>query len=385
MKEIRFAIIGVGSMGTNHTKHFTKGDVPNAKLVAVCDTDPKAIEQWKDDDDVATWDDASALLNSGTIDAVLIATPHYAHTTIGAEALKLGIHTLTEKPISVHKADCERLIAAHTDEKVIFGAMFNQRSLPMYAKVRELINSGELGEITRINWVVTTWFRTRAYYEGGGWRATWEGEGGGVLLNQCPHQLDLLQWFFGMPSRVTAVCALGKRRDIEVEDEVSAILEYPNGATGVFVTCVSETPGTNRLEINGERGKLTVENDKIHFTRNEVPMTEYAETTSERFVTPPVWEIDIPYDKPECQAHLAIIINFVEAILEGKPLLAPAEEGINSIELGNAMLYSGLTKQSVDLPLDSAAYEECLKKLIAESTFVKTTVESDDKKMDGSF
>ena len=302
--------------------------------------------------------------------AVIICTPHYAHTTVGIDALKSGHHVLVEKPISVHKADCERLITAHTNRKLVFAAVFNQRTDPCYQKVKKLIEDGELGELTRINWIITTWFRSEAYYAGGGWRATWEGEGGGVLLNQCPHQLDLLQWMCGMPSKVRGFCALGKKHAIEVEDEVTAYLEYPNGATGVFITSTCEAPGTNRLEICGERGKVVIEGYKIHFTRNEVPMTEFSRTTEEGFATPQRWEIDIPLHGKSGQ-HVEIIQNFVDAILDGKKLLAPAKEGIRSVELGNAMLYSSMTGKPVEMPLDGARYARMLKKLIKESTYKK--------------
>jgi predicted dehydrogenase len=289
------------------------------------------------------------------VDAILIATPHYSHTTLGIAGLQNGLHVLVEKPISVHKADCERLIAARRDSKQVFAAMFNQRTEPIYKKIRHLIRSGELGELRRINWTVTDWFRSQAYYGSGGWRATWAGEGGGVLLNQCPHNLDLWQWMFGMPKRVRGFCSFGRYHKIEVEDDVTAYLEYDDKTTGVFIASTGEAPGTNRLEIAADRGRLVMQNGELKFTRTEVPVGEYSRTTKEGFQPPPSWDITIPV-WGSAGAHVEIMQNFINAIREGVPLIAPAEEGIRSVELANAMLYSSDTKQTVELPLDSATY-----------------------------
>ena len=325
-----------------------------------------------------------ALIRSGEVDAVMVETPHYDHTTIGIDALTQGIHTLVEKPISVHKADCERLIAAHKDKKVVFSAMFNQRTDPHYIKLREIIKSGQLGEITRVNWIITTWFRPQAYYDGGGWRATWKGEGGGVLLNQCPHQLDLMQWLFGMPKKVRAFVGIGKYHNIEVDDMVTAYLEYPNGATGVFVTTTGEAPGTNRLEVCGDRGKIVVEDGKITWTRNTVGQKEFLQTSQSMFGTPETWKIEIPANG-NGQQHVGILQNFVDAILDGTPLIAPAEEGINSVELGTSMLFSSFKDKTVELPLNGKAYEAMLKGLIKNSTFKKTVKEVKMADMSASF
>jgi predicted dehydrogenase len=351
-----------------------KGEIRNCELAAACDQDPNRLAKLGEK--VQRFKDPAALIRSGQVDAVLIATPHYSHTSIGIEALDEGLHVLVEKPISVHKADCERLIAAHRGRKQVFAAMFNQRTDPHYRKVKQVIENGDLGELVRVNWIITNWFRSERYYAMGAWRATWAGEGGGVLLNQCPHQLDLLQWMCGMPSKVWGFCGLGKRHQIEVEDEVTAYLEYPNGATGVFITSTGEAPGTNRLEVVGDNGRLVVEHGKIEFTRNEVPTSVYNRTTKESFKSPPTWDIRIPAEGFGGQ-HKEILQNFTDAILDGVPLLAPAREGIRSVELANAMLYSSLTGKPVELPLDSAAFERQLRKLVRESKFVKKSVKAE--------
>jgi len=311
---------------------------------------------------------AEEMMASGLLDAVLIATPHYGHTAIGIAALKAGLHVMVEKPISVHRADCERLIAAYKgrEKKQVFAAMFNQRTDHYYQKIRSLIQSGELGEIRRVNWIITNWFRTHAYYASGGWRATWAGEGGGVLLNQCPHNLDLFQWMFGLPAKVSAKCAFGKYHDIEVEDDVTAVMEFKNGATGVFITSTGEAPGTNRLEITAERGKVVYENDKITYTRNEIPMGEFSRTTPHSFAVPATWDVSIPAAGHGGQ-HNEILQNFTDAILDGAPLIAPAPEGIHSVELANSMILSAWLDKPVTLPIDGRKYERLLKAKITDS------------------
>ncbi|MGV3615031.1 MAG: Gfo/Idh/MocA family protein [Fimbriimonas sp.] len=368
---VRLGIIGLGNMGSAHIASMPK--IRRCELAAVCDVDAAKLARYPD---VKRFGSSADLIRSGEVDAILVATPHYDHTTIGIDALQNGLHVLVEKPISVHKADCERLIAAYTDRSKVFAAMFNQRTDPHYQRIRRLVQSGELGEIQRTNWLITDWFRTETYYASGGWRATWRGEGGGVLLNQCPHNLDLFQWICGMPSRVRAFCGFGKYHDIEVEDEVTAYLEYPNGATGVFVTTTGEAPGTNRLEIAGDRGKVVYEDGKVTFTRTEGSVREFRETSRGSFDRPDVWRCDIPVNGHGGQ-HVEILQNFVDAILDGKPLIAPAPEGIHSVELANAMLYSAWTGQAVDVPLDAGAYEAALKEKIATSRLHKKVVEAE--------
>jgi predicted dehydrogenase len=377
MKKVRIGIIGVGGMGSSHAHSILSGEVPELELTALCDPE---IAHFTKAPEIKRFQRHQELLRSGLVDAVLIATPHYDHTTIGIDVLKAGLHLLVEKPISVHKADCERLIAAHQNKKQVFAAMFNQRTDPHYLKVRDLIQSGELGTIRRINWIITNWFRTEAYYASGGWRATWAGEGGGVLLNQCPHNLDLFQWMFGMPDEVRAFCQIGRYHHIEVEDDVTAYMQYKNGCTAVFVTSTGEAPGTNRLEVVGERGRLIVQEGKLEFLRNEVEMSAFSRKTKERFSTPPHWEVHIPIAGGHGPQHKGIMGNFGRAILKGEKLISPAAEGIHSVELANAMIYSSFLNETVKMPLNAKKYEALLKKKIASSTFKKKVVKqtSDD-------
>ncbi len=364
MEKVRIGIIGLGNMGSGHATSILAGKIKGLELTAIADADPARFSRFPG---LKTFSSAGEMIDSGHIDAIIIATPHYDHTTIGIRALKAGLHVMVEKPVSVHRADAERLIAAYTNKKQVFAAMFNQRTDLYFKKIRQLIQDGELGEIRRVNWIITNWFRTEAYYASGGWRATWAGEGGGVLLNQCPHNLDLFQWMFGMPKTIRAFCSFGRYHDIEVEDDVTAYMQFPNGATGVFITSTGEAPGTNRLEIVAERGRLIYENDTISYTRNEIPMSEFSRSSTQAFARPDSWDVTVPVAGHGGQ-HNEILQNFSDAILKGATLLSPAVEGIHSIELANAMLYSAWTDSLVSLPLDGKKYERMLKKKIAESS-----------------
>jgi predicted dehydrogenase len=366
MDTVRIGIVGLG-MGALHANLITSGKAGPLTLAAVAANSAESRAKFPGIPGFAT---ASEMYASGLIDAVLIATPHPSHMALGIEALKAGLHVLMEKPISVHKAEAEQLLAAHTDKSRVFAAMFNQRTDPYYLKIREWIQSGQLGELRRVQWTITNWFRTEAYYASGSWRATWKGEGGGVLLSQSPHNLDLFQWLFGLPVRVRAHCGFGRYHDIEVEDDVSAYVEFKNGATGLFVTSTGEAPGTNRLEIAGERGRIVYESDRLVFTRNETEMTAFSRAAKEGFSRPATTE-EVFTAPDHGGQHAAILANFGEAILRGAPLIAPAAEGMNSVELANAMILSAWTEETITLPLDAQRYAAALQAKIAASTVVK--------------
>ena len=384
MDEVRIGIIGLGNIGQVHVGNFMEGKVPRGKLTAVGDAIADKLPDYEAKG-LKTFDSGEALIGSGEIDALIIATPHFQHTTLGIAALEAGLHVMVEKPISAHKADAERLIAAaaaRPEQK--FGGMFQLRVEPRYQKIRELVQGGELGDLIRVIWIMTDWFRAEAYYQSGGWRATWKGEGGGVLLNQCLHQLDALQWITGMPSKVRSHVGIGKYHDIEVEDDVISYLEYPNGASGAFITSTGETPGSNRFEIAGTKGRVLLENDKLVLTRNEVASDEWSKTSKIGFQQPETTVEEIPIPGVE-NAHAMLMTNFVDAILDGKELIAPGESGIGSVELANVMVYSGLLNETVDLPMDSAAWETKLNDLIANSTHEKKVVEVSNEDFTASY
>ena len=375
MKQVRFGIVGIGQMGGSHASWLAEGKVAGAKLTAVCDINP-AKKEWANEKlpkDVKFFDNYIDMLDSKEIDAVLIATPHYDHPVIAIEALNRDLHTLVEKPAGVFtKKIREMNELAESKPHLVFGMMFNQRTNPLYQRIKEIVDNGEIGEIRRTNWIITTWWRPQAYYDMSDWRATWSGEGGGVLANQAPHQLDLWQWICGMPTKVRANLQFGSHRNIAVEDDVTAFVEYENGATGTFITCTHDILGTDRFEIHGDKGKIVVEGSKkvtvkrMKESENELnKRLTFADVANlfrgegmgdlfevEEFEIPDQWGVQ----------HINVMINFTEAILEGKKLLAPGTDGINGVILSNAMHLSSWTGKDIELPFDEDLYLEELNK-----------------------
>ena len=370
---VKIGIIGVGNMGRKHALNIKEGKVLGARLTAICDWDPEQL-QWARDNigaDVQLFSSAEKMFDACVIDAVLIATPHYDHPSLAIQAFKEGLHVLIEKPAGVYTKQVREMNAVAAKTNRVFGIMYNQRTNPVYRKLKDLIDGGELGELRRSNWIITSWYRPQSYYDSGGWRATWGGEGGGVLLNQDPHQLDLWQWFCGMPKRVRAFMGFGKMHNIEVEDDVTAYVEYENGATGVFVTSTSDTPGTNRLEITGDRGKIVVEEDRLDFWRLRIPERQFNQEFTGGFGEPECWKCQVPIIGENTQ-HLGILQNWIDAILKETPLIAPGEEGILGLALSNAMHLSAWTDDWVELPINEDLFYEKLQEKIKSSTFKKT-------------
>ena len=375
MDKVRVGIIGLGNMGTRYAEAISGGQVKGAVLAAICVRDPERSDWAKQifGDEVQLFSNAEDFFEQADIDGVLITTPHYDHPEMAMKAFEKGLHVLCEKPAGVYTKNVREMNEAAEKSGKVFSLMFNQRTNPMYQKVRELIQSGELGEIKRTNWIITDWYRTQSYYDSVAWRGTWAGEGGGVMINQSPHQLDLWQWITGMmPVRVRAFCGFGKYRDIEVEDDVTTYVEYENGATGLFVTSTGEAPGTNRFEIVGDQGKIVVEDDKITFWRLRQPESEFNLEYTGGFGRPECWKIDIPFIG-EATQHIGIMNNWVDAIINGAELLAPGEEGINSLTISNAVYLSSWTDNWVELPIDENLFYEKLQEKINNSTFVKKT------------
>ncbi|HQO55821.1 MAG TPA: Gfo/Idh/MocA family oxidoreductase, partial [Clostridia bacterium] len=346
------------NMGSSHLKFIMDGLTPQITLAAVAERMETRRRKAREiiPQDISVYEEGSELIAAGICDAVLIATPHYQHPGLAIQAFKRGLHVMCEKPAGVYTLDVREMIKqADLHPQLSFGMMFNQRTNPLYIKMHEMISSGQLGKLKRVNWIITDWYRTQYYYDSGAWRATWAGEGGGVLLNQCPHQLDLLQWLCGMPVRVRAFLHEGKWHDIEVEDDVTAYLEYSNGATGVFITTTGDAPGTNRLEVTGTLGKLVCENDELIFHRLGVDEREWCVTAKQGFAVPPVEVIRIETDSSNPQ-HVGVLNAFASNILHGSPLVADGREGIKGLMLSNAMHLSSWTDKMVSLPFDEEEY-----------------------------
>ena len=392
----RIGIVGIGNMGKTHMRHAL--DLPNTELVAICDRKPERLATLDAPDCIPRYADYERMLDDCPLDGVIIATPHYDHPDMSLAALKRGIHVLVEKPIAVHVKEARRMIEGYRAAKaeqpdLVFAAVFNQRTWGHWRKIKALLSGGELGKLIRCTWIITDWFRAQSYYDSGDWRATWAGEGGGVLMNQCPHNLDLFQWLVGLPDRVHGFVSFGKHHRIEVEDEVTAYFEYDSGLVGHFITTTGESPGSNRLEIVGENGKLVFEaslaalakpdavvaaaspedeaesagtkpQSNLIFYRNEWSSIVQIRESDAGFEKAPCVLERVEYEQREGHGHEVILANFADAILSGADLIAPAEEGLNSVMLNNAIIMSAHRRESVRLPLDGEDFAALLAQYI---------------------
>lgn len=386
MKKIKLGIIGIGNMGSNYATKVVNGECPDFELVAVADTNPTRIK-WAEENlkgNITLFSTAEEMLDSGMLDACMVETPHYDHPHYAVECIKRGIHVMIDKPAGVYTKQVREMNeCAKEHPEVVFGVMFNQRTNCVYKKMRELVQSGKYGNIRRTNWIITDWYRPQVYYDSGSWRATWAGEGGGVLLNQSPHQLDLWQWICGMPKKVYANMKFGQWHDIEVEDDVTCFVEYENGATGTFITTTGDACGSNRFEIQMDKAKLLVEHNKLHVWEFEMTEQEFSKTNTSPFGYPKTQEIELELDGSNPQ-HVGVINAWGKAILEGTPMVADGAEGINGLMLSNAMHLSAFTGKTVELPFDEELYYEELQKRV-QSSKKKDHVVEITAKMDQSW
>ena len=375
-KKIKLGIIGIGNMGSSHAKKIFAGECPDFVLTAVSDVNPDRLDWAKETfgEDVKRFATTEEMLDSGCVNACIVAIPHYDHAKYAIECMKRGIHVLVEKPAGVYTKQVREMNAeADKHPDVVFAMMFNQRTNCGYRKLKEIIDSGVYGQIRRVNWIITEWYRPQAYYDSGAWRATWSGEGGGVLLNQCPHQLDLIQWLCGMPVKVQSHLHYGKWHDIEVEDDVTTYMEYANGATGVFVTSTGDACGTNRLEIQLDRAKIVALKGSLEIIEYEETEQEFSAKNTAQFAKPAMKEVTPETDGLNPQ-HMGVVRAWGGAILRGEPLVADGREGINGLMLSNAMHLSDWLGKAVELPIDEELYYEELMKRV--STSRRKTVET---------
>ena len=366
---IKLGIIGIGNMGSGHARSIMEGKCPEFRLVAVADINPDRLTWAKTNlsPDIICFSDAIAMLDSGAIEACIVSVPHYDHPQLAIACMERGIHVMVEKPAGVYTKQVRAMNeAAEAHPDVVFGMMFNQRTNCVYRAMRELVRSGRYGQLRRANWIITNWYRPQCYYDSGNWRATWSGEGGGVLLNQCPHQLDLLQWICGMPVRLQSHMRFGQWHDIEVEDDVTTYMEFANGATGVFITTTGDAHGTNRFEVQMDRARIIVEDDRLELLEYEVSEPEWSRTNTQPFANMPAHHVDVEIDGLNPQ-HTGVLNAWAGAILRGEPLIARGEEGINGLMLSNAMHLSAFLGQPVELPIDEELYYRELMKRVATS------------------
>jgi len=370
-QKVRLGIIGTGNMGSGHIKNIMEGKCPEIEVAAVADIRPDRMDRIPIEN---KFNSAEAMMDSGLIDAILVATPHYDHPTLAIECFKRGLHVMVEKPAGVYTKKVREMNELAGKSDVVFGMMFNQRTDHVYRKMKEIVDSGEMGRIRRVNWIITDWYRPQAYFDSGAWRASWRGEGGGVLLNQCPHNLDLLQWICGLPVLVDTKMHFGKWHDIEVDDDVTVYMEFENGATGTFVTSTGDVPGSNRFEITFDSGKLVSEDGKLMMWKLDQPEPEFTKVNKMPFGKPDMTESVVETDGMSEQ-HVGILNAFAGAILRGEPLIADGIEGINGLMLSNSMHLSAWTGGPVTLPIDEELFYNELMKRVETSRFRENVVE----------
>ena len=364
---VKVGIIGIGNMGSAHFNCIYNSEIDGLKVTSVCDIDIQKLKKVKESyTDIETFSNYKEFMLKSDTDAVIIAVPHPLHAEIAVAAFKAGKHVLLEKPIDIAVSKAEALCREAKKSKKIFAIMFNQRTNGLFAEARRIVRSGELGELKRSVWIITNWYRTQNYYDSGAWRATWKGEGGGVLLNQCPHQLDLWQWICGMPKKVLSKLHYGLWHDIEVEDDVTTYVEYENGATGVFITSTGDAHGVNRFEIQMDKGRLIAENEKLELLEYDMTEQEFSKTNTEPFATVGAKKIEVETDGENPQ-HVGVLNAWGGAILRGEPLVAGGEEGINGLTLSNAMHLSSWLDKEITLPFDEELYYNELMKRVATS------------------
>jgi len=360
--KVRLGLVGMGNIGRQHMATIARDLADRIEVAAVCSARESEVAN---EYGIAGFDCLEKLIASGTCDAVLIGTPTFTHAPLGEMALDAGLHVLMEKPVALSVGEGERLLS-HVRPGQKFAVMLNQRFAPAYARAKAMIDAGELGEIQRYHWIMTNWFRPDIYFSSSPWRGTWAGEAGGLLVNQCIHNLDIMQWLVGLPDSLVAQCSFGKTHAIEVEDEASALLAHANGATGVFVGSTGEAPGRNMLEIVGTRAALTYDGERLVIHRSTPPTGEYSRTTRDMFGSPETTAEELVFSS-EVHQHAAVLANFADAILGGAPLATPAKEGLNSLQLANGILLSAWRGERVSLPIDSAAFQRELDQRIAGS------------------
>lgn len=371
MENLKVGIIGIGNMGSAHASCILRGEVEGLELTAVCDTDTAKLDAFSEiNPHIKVFSDYESLIKNSDVEAVIISVPHPLHAEIAICAFKNGLNVMLEKPADVSVSKVEEMNRIAKESGKVFSIMFNQRTNPIFTKAREIVRSGELGELKRTVWIITNWYRTQHYYDSGDWRATWAGEGGGVLLNQCPHNLDIWQWICGMPRSVTAFCEVAKYHDIEVEDEAIIMAKFENGAIGTFITSTGEFPGTNRLEISGTLGKIVLENGLLKWWKLKEAEPTVRFNSNEGFASIEYDYLEIP--QTDCEnAHRNILQNFTNAVLYGEELISAGEDGILELSISNAAFLSSWTSEEITLPFDVEKFDELLAERCKNSKFQK--------------
>lgn len=364
MNKVRFGVIGLGTVGASHARAIAAAGSGSFELGGVACAVPENAHRAADELNVPHFHDAQEMLDSGTIDAAIVATPHYWHPPLAVRAARAGIHVLCEKPLAVTVGPARWMIEECNRHGVALGVMFQQRLRPMVQRMREMIDEGTLGEIFRVEMVCSDWIRTQAYYSSGAWRGTWNGEGGGVLMNQGPHSLDLFLWLGGLPREVFAFCQT-RHHTIEVENTAELVCKYAGPATGHIYASTAHAPGIERLVLSGDRATAMIQGDSLKLGTLACPLGEHILTCpragSEEGALASEWaKVDCGAEPSADELRLAVVHAFARHLIDGSPMVAGAQGGLHQVELTNAAYLASHRRAAAALPVDEAAVEQML-------------------------
>ena len=363
---IRFGVIGVGVMGGMHADILTNDDDPRFSLAAIADIDTAKARKVGAKADVPWFATGEEMIASGLCDAVIVATPHYWHAPLTIRAARTGLHVMCEKPLSSTVGHARAMITECKKRKVKLGVMLHQRARADMTTVKKLIDSGAIGEVFRAQLICSNWFRTQAYYDSGAWRGTWDGEGGGVLINQAPHHLDLYQWIAGMPKKVLGLIST-RCHKIEVEDCANFLLDYEDGKVGYIYTTTAEEPGYEEFMICGDKGTIVIGDEGVKLGKLAMPVSQHIFASGDAGAGGAEQGIEWTTVEPEGPSggHIDVTRGFVEWILTGKKPFdfADGKQALNELELSNAMHLAGYRNKVVALPVDAAEMERLMSSL----------------------
>ena len=374
---MKLGIAGIGVIGESYLKLFKEGRIKEGEVAAVASRNTQRVEKILEKlnlQEVRVYGSLKEMLEKESLSGVIITTPHKLHVSMMKEALQMGVSVLTDKPLSSTRKEAEEMAVFAKDyPDLVKGVLFNKRANPIHKEIKKIIESGELGILRRALYEVTDYYRSHRYYEESGWRGTYEEEGGGVLMNQAVHQMDLLTWFTDLPKEVMAFLKEGSHRPMTTENDAYLHLFYEGGGVGHFITSTHESPGVHRLELSFDQGQILMENEKtLKITKLQEPEEDFSRKTETLFAHVPgtleVKEFEPLEDKEE---HVRTIENFIRAIEGKEKIQSSLEEAVKSITLVNAAYLSHFTGKKGAMDFSLEEYDRELHRKIQEERALK--------------
>ncbi len=354
---LRVAMIGTGFIAGVHARSIAAS--PHLQLAGVFGRDGAKTAHFAQSHGTVAFPTLEGMLEAMHPDYVTLCTPHPTHLSLALQCLKAGVSVLIEKPLCCTAAEAEPCLALASERKLAVGVNFQMRLRPARQRMVHLVSQGCLGSLVRVSLDATDWFRSMAYYRSSPWRATWEGECGGLLMNQAPHDLDLLLSLVGMPERLIAEIA-NHGHEIEVEDEVMALLQWRGGAMGQLHLSTRESPGRHLVEIVGTQGSLRLEGDELTVIELGTDAGEYSQTTPETMKHPPITRREQEKHTDTEDRYRLVHENFRNHLLHGTRLICSAQEALDQVRFANALLLSAIRRKWVATPVASEEVDAVL-------------------------